>query len=527
PFGSAIGCDPNRNYNGYCSGTPGSGWGALVSGSRTTHLPTDLTFMGGYGAWGKEIKALSEFFKTRTFVADITLHSYSELVLWPMGDGTTAPDNSTLVSLGQRMAAQMSRLSGGTYTPEQANALYPTNGGSCEWMYGWGHWVGGFPCMSYVFELGTSFYQSTSQLDAIERECFDGAFYLFSRAESIRTALRGEVPPPVLARVDSSPTGDFLLHWTAVRAAYNQPDRWELEELSGLTTIEDGFESGFTRWNVNGASQSTTQKHSGTYSMSLGTGNNVSNFIATKDPHPVQPGDSLRYWIWYNIENNYDVTIAEVSTDGLEWTQLHERYTGNSGGWVRKAFSLAPWVGTSVFIRLRYMTDDNTLGSGAYVDDVWPAPQFAARTVVSNNITDTLYQVTGRQPGTYWYRVRGHNAVWDWNAQGPLEDVRVTGSGVAGQRPVAIETRILGVTPNPTGGRVQVRYSLSGTGPAELAVYDAAGSMVRQLASGDGRGAHRAAWDGTDMTGARVPAGVYYVRLAAEKTFTSRVAVVR
>ncbi|MBM3322348.1 T9SS type A sorting domain-containing protein, partial [candidate division WOR-3 bacterium] len=90
-----------------------------------------------------------------------------------------------------------------------------------------------------------------------------------------------------------------------------------------------------------------------------------------------------------------------------------------------RAYSLAPWVGRSVFIRFRYMTDDNTVGTGVYIDDVWPVPAFSGRTTISSNITDTLYSFTGKAAGTYYYRVRGRNVAWGWNDFGPLEDVVV------------------------------------------------------------------------------------------------------
>ncbi|MFO7675310.1 MAG: M14 family zinc carboxypeptidase [bacterium] len=528
PYGSAIGCDPNRDYNGVCDGDPIGDWGALVYGSNTSHRPSQLVWMGARGAWGKEVNALAEFFKTRNFVADISLHSYSELVLWPYGDGRTAPDNATLASLGQRMAALMPRLSSGTYTPEQSSQLYPTSGGSCDWMYGWGHHVGGFPCMSYVFELGTSFYQSTSQLEAIQTTCFSGAWYLFQRADSIRTALRGRVPPPVLVGPDTSETGDVTLHWSPVRPDYNEPDRWEVEQLSGLTVSEEDFESGSAGWTLHGASLSTTQRNSGSYSVYLGTGHNISNYAMTADPYPVRPGDSLRYWLWYNTEANYDVTVAEVSENGLEWFQLHDRFDGNSGGWVRQAFSLEPWVGTSVHIRFRYMTDDGTLNAGVYVDDVWPAPGFANREVLSNVITDTLYEVTGLEPGTVWFRARGRNARWDWNAQGPLKEVVVTGTGIAAGPGSVFVTGIRGISPNPAVRGTQVRFMLGRSGAARVAVYDATGREVRVLADGARpAGEHKAGWDGRDAAGRLVPAGVYYCRLSADSNHTARFAVVR
>jgi hypothetical protein len=528
PFSSATGCDPNRDYNGACNGNRMDDWGALVSGSRSSHQPGDETFFGAKGAWGFEITALSEFFKTRTFLADVTLHSYSELVLWPFGSGSVTPDNAYYSNLGQRIAAQMSALGGGTYTPEQSNSLYPTAGGSCDWMYGWAHWIGGFPCMSFTFELGTDFYQPTGDLDAIQRECFDGLFYLFSRADSIQLALEGAVPRPFVGAMDSSNTGNYIVHWTPVRPTQNHPDKWELEELSGLTVVEDNMESGLSKWNVQGATQSSTQKHGGTYSASLGNGNNISNYISSKDPYPVKPGDSLKYWIWYNIESNYDVTVAEVSLEGREWCQLHDRFSGNSSGWQRKAFSLAPWVGKSVFIRFRYMTDDGTTGSGVYIDDVSPVPTFGTRNVISNNITDTLYSVTGKAVGTYYYRVRGHNTAWNWGDQGPLEDIVVTGSGVAENPAPGIVTSIFNVGPNPVTRGTLVSYALERPGVATLDVYDATGRRVRILASGTHKaGSYTATWDSRDAGGRDVPAGIYYVRLSADNTSTAPLAVVR
>jgi hypothetical protein len=304
---------------------------------------------------------------------------------------------------------------------------------------------------------------------------------------------------------------------------------WELEELTGLSVVTDSMEDSLSKWALQGATQSTTQKHSGTYSISLGNGNNISNYCVTSDPYPVQAGDSLKYWIWYNTENNYDVTVAEVSLEGRDWYQLHDRFTGNSSGWQYKAFPLDPWVGKSVFIRFRYMTDDGTTGSGVYIDDVWPVPEFADRTIVSDSIADTLYNVTVDSVGTYYYRVRGHNAAWGWNDQGPVEDIVVTGlTGLAQDPTGKLITSIFEVGPNPVITGTRVSYAVKRAGLASLNVYDASGRLVRNLASGMHRaGSYTAAWDARDMAGRSVPAGVYYVRLSADLSSTARLTVVR
>ena len=523
PFGGRTGCDPNRNYPGGVDTCRFNQWGALVRGSRSTHYPGDETFVGPSGLWADCDYRIAAFFRQHTFVAHISMHSYSELVLWPYATGITAPDDAMLSGLGQGMASRMSRLSGGTYTPAQANDLYPTAGAATDWTYGWAHNVGGFPCMAYVFELGTSFYQNLSQVDAIEREAFDGAFYLFTHADSIIETLEGEVPPPVLAEMDSSSSGNYTIHWTPVRPEQNHPTKWELEELSGLSVSTDDFESGSGLWDLSGFSRSSSRAHSGSYSMFSGMTNNMSNGMTTKDPYPVQPGDSLTFWLWYDLETNYDVFTTEVSENGLEWFQLHDRYEGNSSGWQREAFSLEPWVGRSVYFRMRVCSDDNTLRTGAYVDDVHPVPLFVNHTVLSDNITDTLYNITSQPTGQYWYRVRGYNTTWDWNMQGPLEDIVVTGTGIAeGPTPEPLRTSLSAVrTISP--GPFELSYTLARAGEADLAVTDASGRTVRTLVSGMAEpGVFSARWDGRDASGRRLAAGVYFCRLDADETVTAR-----
>jgi hypothetical protein len=424
PFGSAIGSDPNRGYNGACNGDRFGDWGAVAWNSSTTHYPSSNLFFGARGEWAREIRYLADFFRTRSFVGVLSFHLYGELVLWPYAYGPHPRDSSYYVNLGRGIAGQIRRLGSGYYTPEHGGDLYPTNCDSDGWMYGWSHYINGVPCMSYTIELGTTFYQPVSDLDFIQQQAFRGAWYHMVRSDTTIAQLEGQVPRPFIAPMDSGP-GTFTLHWTPVHPEHNHPTRWELQELRGLTVTTDSLESGSSRWSLVGASLSTARSHSGNYSLFFGSGNNISNYAMTAHPYPVQPGDSLVFWIWYSLENNYDVGIAEVSLEGKEWFQLHDRYTGSSSGWVRRAYPLEPWAGRSVFIRFRYMTDDNTLGTGMYVDDVHPVPMFADSQIVSSSITDTSYQIGGRSAGRYFYRVRGYNTAWAWGDRGPLEDYRV------------------------------------------------------------------------------------------------------
>ncbi len=71
--------------------------------------------------------------------------------------------------------------------------------------------------------------------------------------------------------------------------------------------------------------------------------------------------------------------------------------------------------------------------------------------------------------------------------------------------------------PNPFTGNTTLAFSLDREGPARLAVFDAAGRMVRQLLNTTvAAGPHTLAWDGRDDSGARLPSGIYFYRLDSE-----------
>jgi hypothetical protein len=77
--------------------------------------------------------------------------------------------------------------------------------------------------------------------------------------------------------------------------------------------------------------------------------------------------------------------------------------------------------------------------------------------------------------------------------------------------------------PSPTSGSASIPFSLGRGGHVRLAVYDVAGRLRRLIL--DQRveaGAHSARWDGRDLAGQRVPAGVYFFRLETGDLSASR-----
>lgn len=140
---SAIGTDLNRNW--------GYRWGCCGGSSGTT---SSETYRGASAFSAPETQVVRNFINSRVvngkqqIKVAIDFHTYSELILWPMGYTTTdvPPDLTfddwdTMVTMGQAMAA----MNG--YTPEQSSDLYITDGTIVDWEYGQ-HGI-----LNYTFEM--------------------------------------------------------------------------------------------------------------------------------------------------------------------------------------------------------------------------------------------------------------------------------------------------------------------------------------------------------------------------------------
>jgi hypothetical protein len=157
-------------------------------------------------------------------------------------------------------------------------------------------------------------------------------------------------------------------------------------------------------------------------------------------------------------------------------------------------------------------------GSGPFLNDVWAL-----------TLADTLAWKELAPSGTPPCRRGSHSAIYD-----PVRDQMVVFGGywdfklddawalgwkfntavddpaahplVSGLRPPA---------PNPTRGSTSVSFALAQAGRVQLGVYDVSGRLVRKLVDGERRaGSETVVWNGTTDSGAKLEAGVYFVRLA-------------
>ena len=97
-------------------------------------------------------------------------------------------------------------------------------------------------------------------------------------------------------------------------------------------------------------------------------------------------GATLRYRIWFDVEEDWDYGYVEVSTDGgITWDILRAPgtsprnpvgnsfgpgYTGSSDGWIQQEVDLTRYSGQQVHLRFHYVTDDAINGTGLCLDDI-------------------------------------------------------------------------------------------------------------------------------------------------------------
>lgn len=191
-----------------------------------------------------------------------------------------------------------------------------------------------------------------------------------------------------------------------------------------------------------------------------------------------------RHW----LENGYDFGYVIASADGgASWDSLGN-FTGSGPAdtvWHSASVDLGAYLGSSNFkFGFRLGSDPLRNMKGWYIDDV------------------VLSAATAKQ---------------EMGTEGsPAE--------------AGLKNRLLAFGPNPLKDKAAIRYQVAKAGtPVTVRVYNLAGQMVKELASGTATaGNHSVAWDGRGGDGRRVSAGVYFIRLnIGGQAATARLAVLR
>jgi len=158
----------------------------------------------------------------------------------------------------------------------------------------------------------------------------------------------------------------------------------------------------------NGAANFTTTAGVGAFLFNISSANSYSpaNSWFAPDPGtqsdiylvldpigPMTPASQISFWHNYNTEADWDGCVLEVSTDGVNYSDLGPQiiqngyngtiivnpasaisgrpaWTGSSGGFVQSIVNLGAYAGQNVYIRFRTASDAFVSGAGWYIDDV-------------------------------------------------------------------------------------------------------------------------------------------------------------
>jgi immune inhibitor A len=99
---------------------------------------------------------------------------------------------------------------------------------------------------------------------------------------------------------------------------------------------------------------------------------------------------TLKYWTWYDLEEDFDYLYLTASVDGSQWEILttpsgtdidpsgnsygwgYNAFSGggNSARWIQESVDLSRFAGQKVYLRFEYVTDEAVNGEGFLLDDV-------------------------------------------------------------------------------------------------------------------------------------------------------------
>ncbi|MDP9403877.1 MAG: M28 family peptidase [Actinomycetota bacterium] len=302
---------------------------------------------------------------------------------------------------------------------------------------------------------------------------------------------RPDLPGPVMATaVADDANGSFNLHWSRVGGG---PSGYLVEESSDLATVfaedadrglggtwavarSEGADSSLHPWQPSQGSPAFTgnQRHRGPSSFWTGVSPPVASPVNQESvltskraiALPASGSPSLSYWSLFQSEGD-DAGIVELAVDDADpatapaWQRVDvtggvfsaESASQAAGArFDNRVVDLAQFRGQEVLLRFRYVLGDSDRVAsqpvGWFVDDiVLEARSWAPLDTVNS----TSLTVTGRQPGTYGYRVRALYEDGSATASSAVTMVRVGASAPPAPKEGGTLPLPLAQEPSPAG----------------------------------------------------------------------------
>ncbi len=280
---------------------------------------------------------------------------------------------------------------------------------------------------------------------------------------------------------------------------YSGTDSFQVLTGMPTTIFADSAESGMGNWTGGTwgttATLASSPTHSFTDSPSGYYAFNADNRMAGTSNFDLSGLSNayLFFWTRWDIEQDYDAGTVEVSADsGATWTALPGRYTGAGAGTSGAFAGGAQPLGAPVYDALKYKFVEERINLSAWCG-------------------------TGKPPVKIRFRLRSDGGTqregWFVDTIRLASYTDLTPPLAVGPGGAAAKLLLSMPVPNPSRGRVGLRYSLASLSRATASVYAADGRKVRTLLDGllpAGEG--RLEWDGRAASGSRASAGLYFLR---------------
>jgi hypothetical protein len=192
---------------------------------------------GGFST--AESVAIRDFQLRVPFATALSLHSYSELVLYPWGyTSSPSPDDAYFVPMAEKMAGWTG------YTPLQGYDLYKTSGVWDDWSYAE---TGAF---SFTIEMGTAFQPPASEIINQSKLLLSSLAFLGETADdlhmgaptvTVEAAPRAEVEPGVVTQVTAHVDAPNGVDTGSVRLVFSRNGGATWSELSMHEGGDDGM----------------------------------------------------------------------------------------------------------------------------------------------------------------------------------------------------------------------------------------------------------------------------------------------
>lgn len=517
-----FGVDINRNY--------GFQWGLDDEGSSP--YTGDATYRGPAPFSEPENKNMRDFCNRHEFLIALNYHSYSNLLLEPWGYTDELPEDHIVMHTYAEIMTQENNY---TYGPGYTS-IYPTNGGSDDWMYG--EQTTKDAIFSYTPEVGNSGDGFWPEVPRIIPLCQEQMWQSLSAARFVGNyAVVKDMSPTVNSQLDNYASFEIQRLGMTAADAYTvtiealddnivetgDPVVFEDLELLGKAIdsvnylldagIENGTSYSYLLSIDNGdyVMSDTIYKIYGTevviFSDDGGNMENWTSNIWNNTPeHSVSPpfsiADSpggeysnsqtntiemdttidlenvemafLKFWAKWDIEDGYDYNQLFISNNnGASWISLEGKYT--------KAGSQYQDPGKPVY--------DGTMD---WVQEEIDLSDFAGKTIKFRFKMRSDQYVTG--DGFYFD---------DFT-------VSVISQITSVKNNPEISIFVSDAFPNPVRDQIKIQYTLEQNNNAKLELYNAIGSKLKTLLLSDIKGV-------LTIPVNELKSGVYYYRLVNGK----------